>query len=161
MINNTVDETSVRVRYAETDAMGIVHHSQYIIWFEVGRSSFMRSTGLSYARIEEDGFCFRIADLGARYLAPAFYDEVITIRTWLSELHSRGLVFSYAIVRPGQPKAGKAEEILVTGHTKLVCTDREGQVRRFPERFRELLQPLVTRDGSKGGTRRASLPPAG
>jgi acyl-CoA thioester hydrolase len=136
-----VDETTLRVRYAETDAMGVVHHSQYIIWFEVGRSSFMRNARVSYAEIERAGHQFRIAEVGARYHAPACYDQVITVRTWLSELHSRGLTFSYAIVRPGI--AGGAGQVLVTGFTKLICTDRAGQVHRLPAELRQALQPLA------------------
>jgi acyl-CoA thioester hydrolase len=136
-----VDETTLRVRYAETDAMGVVHHSQYIIWFEVGRSSFMRNANVSYADIEQAGQQFRIAEIGARYRVPACYDQVISVRTWLSELHSRGLTFSYAIVRP--EATGGAEQVLVTGFTKLICTDRAGQVHRLPAELRQALQPLV------------------
>ncbi len=99
-----VDETTLRVRYAETDAMGVVHHSQYVIWFEVGRSSYMRN-----AEVERAGHQFRIAEIGARYHAPACYDQEVTVRTWLSALHSRGLTFSYAIVRP---RAGQQEDVL-------------------------------------------------
>lgn len=138
-----INEAQARVRYAETDAMGIVHHSQYVIWFEVGRSNFMRSLGYSYAQVERLGFHFRIAEIGARYLAPAFYDELITIRTWLSELHSRSLTFSYAVVRPADPAGDCEEQSLVSGFSKLICTDRQGQVRRFPGEFYDLLQPLV------------------
>lgn len=137
---SSIDETQVRVRYAETDAMGIVHHSQYVIWFEVGRSNFMRSLGYSYAQIERLGFHFRIAEIGARYLAPAFYDELITIRTWLSELHSRSLTFSYEVLRPADPASGCGEYTLVTGFSKLICTDQQGQVRRFPNEFHDLFQ---------------------
>lgn len=136
-----VDETTLRVRYAETDAMGVVHHSQYVIWFEVGRSSFMRNANFSYADIERSGYQFRIAEIGARYRAPACYDQVIVVRTWLSELHSRGLTFSYAIVRP--EAAGIAEQILVTGFTKLICTDPAGQVHRLPTELRQAMQPLA------------------
>lgn len=136
-----VDETALRVRYAETDAMGVVHHSQYVIWFEVGRSSFMRNSGASYAEIERAGHQFRIAEIGARYHAPACYDQVVAVRTWLSELHSRGLTFSYAIVRPAA--GDESEQVLVTGFTRLICTDRTGQVHRLPAELRRALQPLV------------------
>jgi acyl-CoA thioester hydrolase len=136
-----VDETTLRVRYAETDAMGVVHHSQYVIWFEVGRSSFMRNSGASYAEIERAGHQFRIAEIGARYRAPACYDQVVAVRTWLSELHSRGLTFSYAIVRPAA--GGPGDQVLVTGFTKLICTDQAGQVHRLPAELRQALQPLL------------------
>lgn len=137
---SNVDETTLRVRYAETDAMGVVHHSQYLIWFEVGRSSYMRNLGLSYAEIERAGHQFRIAEISARYHAPACYDQQITVRTWLSALHSRSLTFSYAIVRTG---AAEREQVLVTGFTKLICTDRSGQVHRLPATLRQAMQPLL------------------
>lgn len=138
-----VSESVVRVRYAETDAMGIVHHSQYVIWFEVGRSNFMRATGFTYADVERAGFFFRIAEIGARYLAPAFYDELIVIRTWLSRLESRAITFSYAVVRPADEAGDQAEATLVTGFTRLICTDAQGRVRRLPERIRGLLAPML------------------
>ena len=121
--------------------MGVVHHSQYVIWFEVGRSSFMRNANVSYAAIERAGHQFRIAEIGARYHAPACYDQVVTVRTWLSELHSRGLTFAYAIVRP--EVQDRSEQVLVTGFTKLICTDRTGQVHRLPDELRQALQPLT------------------
>jgi acyl-CoA thioester hydrolase len=142
MINASyIDETTLRVRYAETDAMGVVHHSQYVIWFEVGRSSFLRNANLSYAAIERAGHQLRIAEIGARYHAPACFDQVVTVRTWLSELHSRSLTFSYTIVRPGA--GSRAEQVLVTGFTKLICTDRAGQVHRLPAELRQALQSLA------------------
>lgn len=138
-----IDETHVRVRYAETDAMGIVHHSQYVIWFEEGRSSFMRSLGFSYAEVERLGYFFVIAELGARFRAPAFYDELITVRTRLSALGSRGLTFAYEVVRPTDLQKGTPEQVLVTGFTRLICTDRSGQVARLPVGFRAGLEALV------------------
>ena len=135
-----IDETTLRVRYAETDAMGVVHHSQYVIWFEVGRSSFMRNAGVAYADIEKRGRQFRIVEIGARYHAAALYDQVVIVRTWLSALHSRGLTFSYAVVLPG---ADGQEQALVTGFTKLICTDREGQVVRLPAELRQALHALL------------------
>lgn len=142
-LNGPIDETSLRVRYAETDAMGIVHHSQYVIWFEVGRSSFMRHTGFSYADLERAGYHLRIAEVRARYVAPAFYDECLTVRTWLSHVHSRGLAFSYAIIRPADAAQDCSEQTLVTGTTRLICTDSQGQVRRMPDEVRAVLRTLV------------------
>ncbi len=83
----------------------------------------------------------RYAEIGARYHAPACYDQVVTVRTWLSELHSRGLTFSYAIVLPAVGDRG--EQVLVTGFTKLICTDREGQVHRLPAELRQALAALL------------------
>lgn len=121
--------------------MGVVHHSQYVIWFEVGRSSFMRNAGVAYADIERAGRQFRIVEIGARYHAAACYDQVIIVRTWLSALHSRGLTFTYAIVRAD---AEGEEQTLVTGFTKMICTDRAGQVLRLPAELRQALQALLS-----------------
>ncbi|MFN2167915.1 MAG: acyl-CoA thioesterase [Anaerolineae bacterium] len=142
-----VDETAIRVRYAETDAMGIVHHSHYVVWFEAGRSSYMRHVNLAYGEVERAGFYFRIAELGVRYRMPALYDEVVLVRTWLSEVHSRQLAFAYAVVRPADEVASCPEQVLVTGFTRLICTDRSGQVRRLPADLRTHLQALVVPGG--------------
>ncbi len=101
----------------------------------------MRNSGASYAEIERAGHQFRIAEVSARYRAPACYDQVVIVRTWLSELHSRGLTFSYAIVRPELADGGG--QVLVTGFTKLICTDRAGQVHRLPAELRQALEPLL------------------
>ncbi|MEA3337228.1 MAG: thioesterase family protein [Chloroflexota bacterium] len=143
MSHKIIDKTKVRVRYAETDAMGIVHHSQYIVWFEVGRSSYMRNSGFSYADLEKAGFFFRIAEIGARYGSPAVYDELLLIRTWLKKLDSRGLTFSYAVVRPAVSGDVEEGQVLVTGFTRLICTDFDGQIRRLPQQFREIFAPMV------------------
>jgi acyl-CoA thioester hydrolase len=131
------------VRYAETDAMGIVHHSAYIVWFEAARSDFMRRIGSSYSAVERAGFYFRLAELGARYLAPAFYDELITVRTWISEMHSRELVFCYTVLRPSDPVVDRPEQVLATGFTKLICTDAGGHVRRLPDETRRQFESLI------------------
>ena len=127
-----INETTLRVRYAETDAMGIVHHSRYIPWFEVGRVNFLRETGLPYDKIEEMGFLFVITELGARYHLPAHFDDIVIIRTWLSKAFSRGMHLEYQIVN-------EAGETLVTGFTKLICTDKQGQPTRLPEELVVLL----------------------
>jgi acyl-CoA thioester hydrolase len=143
MIHPYVDETQVRVRYAETDAMGVVHHSQYVIWFEVGRSSFMRGIGHSYADVERLGYLLVLAELGVRYLRPAHYDELITVRTQLTQLRSRSVTFSYTIVRPDA--LDESEQVLATGLTRLICTDRQGQVQRLPAPFRAVLEPYTAK----------------
>ena len=127
-----VSETTLRVRYAETDAMGIVHHSRYIPWFEVGRVNFLREIGFPYDQIEEMGFLFVIAELGARYHLPARFDDIVIIRTWMDRAYSRGMRLEYQIVN-------EAGETLVTGFTKLICTDKQGQPTRLPEKLVVLL----------------------
>ena len=127
-----VSETTLRVRYAETDAMGIVHHSRYIPWFEVGRVNFLREIGFPYNQIEEMGFLFVIVELRARYHLPAHFDDIVIIRTWLDRAYSRGMRLEYQIVN-------EAGETLVTGFTKLICTDKQGQPKRLPEKLVVLL----------------------
>jgi acyl-CoA thioester hydrolase len=125
-----VSETPIRVRYAETDAMSVVHHSNYVVWFEAGRSDYIRQRGSSYADVEKAGFWLVVSELNARFLAPAVYDEVIVVRTWLEELKSRKLVFGYAVVRPA------TGETLCTGHTCHICTDHQGRVTAIPQWLR-------------------------
>jgi acyl-CoA thioester hydrolase len=131
--NHSVSETPIRVRYAETDAMGVVHHSSYIVWFEAGRSDYIRQRGSSYADFEKAGYRLVVSELDARFAVPAVYDELVVVRTWVEELKSRKLVFGYAVVRPA------TGETLCTGHTCHICTDHQGQVTAIPHRVRSML----------------------
>src|SRR5215203_2282826 len=94
------DETHVRVRYAETDKMGIVHHSNFLVWFELGRSEFCRARGFSYKEMEEkDNALLVVAEAYCRYKSPAFYEDDLTIRTKIAEIRSRSIRFIYEIYR--------------------------------------------------------------
>src|SRR3954447_16749938 len=84
-------ETEVRVRYAETDQMGIVHHSNYLVWFELGRSDLCRQKGFSYREMEEENSLLVVAEAHARYKSPAHYDDLLMIRTKVSEVRSRSI----------------------------------------------------------------------
>jgi acyl-CoA thioester hydrolase len=125
-------DTSFRVRYAETDAMGIAYHANYIVWFEVGRGEFMWQQGGSYADLEAQGYYLPVTEVKARYLSPCKYGDVITVRTRVAELRSRQVVFGYEILNA-------AGQSLCTGETIHLCTDREGRVRSLPAWVRELL----------------------
>ena len=93
-------ETEIRVRYAETDQMGVVHHANYLIWFELGRSEFCRSKGFSYRDMEEkDNALLVVAESYCRYKSPAFYEDVLTVRTNVGEVRSRSIRFIYEIYR--------------------------------------------------------------
>ena len=93
-------ETSLRVRYAETDQMGVVYHSNYIIWFEVGRVEMLRQLGFTYREMEkQDGIHFPVVDIRCRFKAPAIYDDQITIRTMLLNVRESLLHFGYEITR--------------------------------------------------------------
>ena len=127
-------ETQIRVRYAETDKMGIVHHSNYLIWFEFGRSEFCRARGFSYKEMEEvDNALMVVAEAYCRYKSPAYYEDVLTIRTKIEEMRSRSIRFVYEIVRASD------DTLLAEGETLHLVTDHNKKVRSLPERYKEKL----------------------
>src|ERR1700726_3206561 len=89
--------TELRVRYAETDQMGVVYHTNYLIWCEAGRTDFIRTRGMSYAERERAGVGLAVSDLAARFHAAARYDDMIRVRTTLADVRSRGVTFEYVI----------------------------------------------------------------
>lgn len=127
-------ETSLTVRYAETDQMGVVHHANYLIWFELGRTEFCKAKGFSYRdmEIEEDALMV-VAEIYCRYKSPAFYDDTILVRTKLTEIRSRTLRFVYEIFRPSD------EKVLAEGESMHIVTDRNKKVRSLPAKYKELL----------------------
>ncbi|MGI8788380.1 MAG: acyl-CoA thioesterase [Pyrinomonadaceae bacterium] len=127
-------ETEIRVRYAETDQMGIVHNSNYLIWFEVGRSEFCRARGFSYKEMEEkDNALMVVAESYCRYKSSAYYEDVLTIRTKVEEIRSRSLRFIYEIFRPSD------ETLLAEGETLHFATDENKKVRSLPQSYKEKL----------------------
>ncbi len=90
-------ESRTRVRYKETDQMGIAHHSNYIVWFELGRTDLCRATGFSYREIEARGRLLVVVEIGCRYRAPFHYDDEVVIRTWIDETGSRSMKFAYEL----------------------------------------------------------------
>ncbi len=125
-------ETTFRVRYAETDAMGVVYHANYIIWFEVGRGEYMRQRGGSYADLEAQGYLLPVTEVSARYLASCRYGDLVTVRTWVEELKSRQVIFGYEVVNV-------AGQTLCTGKSVHLCVDREGNVRALPAWVKDIL----------------------
>ncbi len=127
-------ETEVRVRYAETDKMGIVHHSNYLVWFEFGRSEFCRARNFSYKEMEEkDNALMVVAEIYCRYKSPAFYDDVLVVRTKVAEVRSRSLRFIYEIFRASD------QVILAEGETLHLVTDNDKKVRSLPEIYKNML----------------------
>ena len=129
-------EIALRVRYAETDQMGIVYHAHYAVWFEIGRTEFCRAAGFPYRDLEAAGIRIPVTGLECKYRRPARYDDALRVRTRLPELSARGLTFSYEVV-------GADEALLADGATRHVFADAEGRLRRAPpdvvdalERFR-------------------------
>src|SRR5688500_2599748 len=119
-------ETEIRVRYAETDKMGIVHHANYLVWFEAGRSDFCRNRGFSYKEMEDDGLLMLVAESYLRYKSPAFYEDILKIRTKVAEIRSRSIRFVYEVYRP-------EDDVLVAeGETMHLVTDAEKKIRLIP-----------------------------
>ena len=125
-----VVETRFRVRFCETDAMGIVHHASYLTWFEEGRSAFTRAIGYPYSEMERDGVALAVAEVHARYNRSARYDEEVSVATCLEEFPSRGMTFSYAVRRAADGA------LLVSGSTKHIAVDAAGRVQRIPDAMR-------------------------
>jgi len=127
-------ETTFRVRYAETDQMGIVHHASYVVWLEEGRSHWMRAHGSSYAQFEKEGISLAVSELHVRYKQAARYDQWVTIRCWIENVRSREIQFSYEIV---DPESGAS---FASGYTKHICLDRAGKVTKIPEPWQAFLR---------------------
>jgi len=125
-----VKEVTFYVRYAETDAMGIVHHASHIVYFEEGRSNYARQRGSDYASFERSGRYLTVAEVNARYLKPAVYGQRITVRCWIEEMKSRALTFAYQIVDT------ESGELLVTGWSKHICITHDGRVTTIPDDWR-------------------------
>lgn len=128
-----ISESRLRVRYAETDQMGMVYYANYLIWMEVGRSDFCRECGFSYSDLEREEQAFlTVAEANCRYLAPARYDDEVLVETALTRLKNRVVEFTYRI------KSGST--LLAEGRTVHVVIGRDGKPRSMPDRYMELLK---------------------
>jgi acyl-CoA thioester hydrolase len=126
----TVNETKLRVRYAETDQMGVVYHSNHLIWFEVGRVELMRQMGFLYRDMErEDGLFIAVAEVKCRYRAAVYYDEQVLVRTRLKSARKSVVVFAYDLVRAEDGK------LLAEGETTHVVTDSSMKATPLPEKY--------------------------
>ena len=125
--------TTIRVRYAETDQMGIAWHGEYLAWFEVGRTDLLRGCGCTYRDLEAQGLRLPVIEVQARFLRPALYDDVLEIRTRLTDLRKVRVTFAYEVFREG------TEGPLATGSTSHAALDREGRPCRIPEDLRRRL----------------------
>jgi acyl-CoA thioester hydrolase len=139
-------ETILRVRYSETDKMGIVYYANYLVWFEIGRAEYCRARGFSYRDMEENEDSFLVvAESYCRYKAPAYYDDELIVRTHITELRRRSLRFGYEIVRAADG------QVVAEGETGHVVTDSNGRVRSFPEAYaKRLLAPPLTKSKASG-----------
>ncbi len=135
-----VSETRVRVRYAETDQMGVVYHANYFIWFEVGRVEFLRQMGFSYRDMEkDDGCCIAVVDARCRYKAPARYDDEIVVRTHLKNIRESIIHFGYELLRAGDGV------LLAEGETTHVVTDMNMKKTPLPEKYMQAFRQAVVR----------------
>jgi acyl-CoA thioester hydrolase len=123
-------DARVRVRYAETDQMGIVYHGNYFVWMEVGRVEYCRAKGIVYSAMEsEDGILLVVAEVNCRYAAPALYDEEVDIRTSVAEANTRMMRFDYEVIRVSDNRP------LATGWTKHVFCGRDRRPTRLPQKY--------------------------
>ncbi len=130
-------DTTLRVRYAETDQMGVVYHSNYLIWFEVGRVELMRATGFDYKVMETDDDCYIVvAEAHCRYEKSARYDQVLRVRTRIAEWRNRIVKFSYEIF------IDEDSTLLATGFTTHVVCGRNGRPKSLPPKYRDVLLQL-------------------
>jgi acyl-CoA thioester hydrolase len=121
-----------RVRYAETDQMGVVYHTNYLVWCEMGRTDFIRRRGMSYADMERAGTLLAVSELSARFHGAARYEDLIRVTTTLAEIQSRSIVFEYLILN------AESGLRLVSARTSLVSIDSGGKLRALPAEIRAL-----------------------
>jgi acyl-CoA thioester hydrolase len=130
-------DTTVRVRYAETDQMGVVYHANYLIWFEVGRVELMRAMGFEYKTMETQDDChIVVAEAHCRYEKSARYDEVLRVRTRIMEWRNRIVKFSYEVFRESD------DTLLTTGYTTHIICGSNGRPKALPPKYRDVLLHL-------------------
>jgi acyl-CoA thioester hydrolase len=118
-------EITIRVRYAETDRMGLLHHANYLVYFEQGRTELLRARGLAYRDLEDQGYLLVLTRAQVHYRSPARYDDLLTLRTTVVRTTMVKIEHRYELFREGQ--------LLADGQTTLASVDREGRVQRLPE----------------------------
>lgn len=126
-------DSEIRVRYAETDRMGFLHHAQYFVYFEQGRTDLLRRRGVSYRDLEDQGYFLVIVKLECRYRNPARYDELLRLRTTLVRTTAVRVEHRYELYRD--------DTLLAEGSSTLASVDREGRVQQLPEILREPQNP--------------------
>ncbi len=131
MLDNT---TQVRVRYAETDQMGVVYHANYVVWMEVGRVEAMRAAGLNYAAMEEEGVRVAVVGVEVEYRAPARYDDVVNVRARVVEVLSRKMRIEYEMTRASDGT------LLATGATRHLFVNAEMRPVRCPDKYFQLFR---------------------
>jgi acyl-CoA thioester hydrolase len=128
MTDMPTHEITVRVRYQETDGQRRVHHANYLNYFEVARTEMLRASGITYRELEDAGVLLVVSEATCSYKAPADYDDLLTIRTWIEKAGGASLRHGYEVVRDAT--------IIASGSTVVVCVDRDGRVQRMPDWLR-------------------------
>lgn len=128
------ERTRLRVRYPETDRMGVTHHTHFLVWFELGRTELMRRVGVPYRQLEEKGVFFPVVEVGARFLRPALYDEELEVKTVIGALRGARVRFEYEVGRPGEGNP------LARGHSVHAVVNGAGRPVRLPRTIRDLLE---------------------
>jgi acyl-CoA thioester hydrolase len=121
-------DIEIRVRYQETDAMGVLHHANYFTYFEMGRTELLRANGYDYRQVEEGGIFMVIVDVSCRYRRPVRYDDVLRLHTRLKRVTAAKIEHEYQLFR--------GDELMAEGHSLLACVDREGRLQRVPDWIR-------------------------
>jgi acyl-CoA thioester hydrolase len=131
-----LNRTPVKIRaiYADTDAMGIVYHTNYIRWFEIGRTELFRDMGILYSEVEAAGFNLPLTQVYCHYYLPAHYDEMVLVETGIAYLKRASMKFTYLIWDE------KRENLLTEGYTVHACTDRSGKIVRIPARISGIIR---------------------
>jgi acyl-CoA thioester hydrolase len=127
-----VNETTLRVRYAETDQMGVVYHANYVIWMEVGRVELCRALGVRYRDMEREGVNLAVAEVACRFAKPARYDDEVVVKAWIGVASPRLIQFEYEI------REKESGVVLATGHTRHVFLSREMRPVKLPEKWRPM-----------------------
>jgi acyl-CoA thioester hydrolase len=126
-------ETRLRVRYAETDKMGVVYYANYYVWMEVGRVDLCKACGFNYRDMEaDDGVFLAVAESQCRYRSPARFDDEVIVKTWIEAANTRIVTFAYEM------RLADGDRILATGATRHIFVGRDMQRTRLPEKYRPL-----------------------
>ena len=121
------DETTIRVRYAETDRMGLLHHANYVVYFEAARTEMLRKRGFSYRDMEDAGHLLVIVGVSVKFKRPAHYDDLLTVRTTVERVTHVKIIHNYEVLRDGV--------LLAEGQSTLACVDRGGRPQALPGMF--------------------------
>jgi len=131
-----VSSIELRVRYAETDQMGVAHHANYLVWCEEARTAHFRRSGVSYRDLENQGLILVVVEVQVRYRAPARYDDLLRVDCWVRDRNRRRLIFGYAVRRPDD------HQLLATAQTSLIALDSSHVLGRLPPRVLDHLEPV-------------------